>query len=725
MGPRREIDIPVGSSVILTSQRTSREVVCRIDGPLGVGGTAKVFAGTLDDGGQVVVKSPRFEGELDEGFQVEVELYKRLFHRNVIHCVGVGKGPEGQPVIAFRRAYENPLLLMTNASVVEGMLRDRKARSPSLPLDSLIDLGSELLNALEYLEELGLVHHDVKLANLMIDVAPREKPLEPNAVFALVVRREFRGVLIDFGATRARSFLEALDRGEAPPGPAPQITPLYAPPEAVVETRRPDGSLGRTFDPSLDVYAAAIVLYAMFTGHQPYSHLKEPPSGQDLESVVGAKSAERRGEVEPISLEVIQRVVLEDTRFVGGDRDAFDIAFHRFLLQRLSPDPATRGTAAAMKADFAKIMRIRANTGDGDPNASAAATAAKRVHLPFVQELVKVGAGGEHPLLRAARLSNLGEKESDAAPGARGALEPAPAPAKAATSTSRKRPNSRSDQETVRFDPSELAAQAAPAPPVVAAVTPEVPSTSFGSALSLAVPLGVGASLVVGGALLLVQVGAQVALARRGAADPPMADRLLALRAGLPALAAITGVGLCRLAPAARWLAIVAGMAALAACLQVTFAAEPFGPLWRTELSRSVLAASGLLLFLPRVRRWFDPEERARARAAATRLYIVALVWGLVALGVTAVLVPYLGQLFIDWGVPIDRDARAIIHVSGPVAEAAPAVAIAFALALAPLLAFKRRTIWVALTSVAGIALLGRIVSAIFAPSLELWRRIS
>jgi serine/threonine protein kinase len=728
MGPRREIDIPVGSSVILTSQRTSREVACRIDGPLGVGGTAKVFAGTLDDdGGQVVIKSPRFEGELDEGFQVEVELYKRLFHRNVIHCVGVGKGPEGQPVIAFRRAYENPLLLMTNASVVEGMRRDKKARSPSLPLDSLIDLGSELLNALEYLEELGLVHHDVKLANLMIDVAPRERPLEPNAVFGLVVRREFRGVLIDFGATRARSFLEALNRGEAPPGPAPQITPLYAPPEAVVETRRPDGSLGRTFDPSLDVYAAAIVLYAMFTGHQPYSHLKEPPSGEDLESIVGAKSAERRGEVEPISLEVIQRVVLEDTRFTGGDRDSFDIAFHRFLLQRLSPDPAVRGTAAAMKADFAKIMRIRANAGDGDPSASAASSA-KRVHLPFIQELVKVGAGGEHPLLKAARLSSLdvGEKESDAAaPVGPGALEPAPAPAKTATSTSRKRPNSRSDQETVRFDPSEIAAQAAPAPPTPAVATPEVPPPSLVSALSLAVPLGIGASLVVGGALLLVQVGAQVALARRGAADPPMADRLLALRAGLPVLAAITGVGLCRLAPAARWLAIVTGMAALAACLQVMFAAEPLGPLWRTELSRSVLAASGLLLFLPRVRRWFDPEERVRAHAAATRLYIGALVWGLVALGTVAVLVPYLGQLFIDWGVPVDHDARAIIRASSPVAEAAPAAAIAFALILAPLLAFKRRAIWVALTSVAGVALLGRIVSAIFAPSLELWRRIS
>ncbi len=396
-----ETEIAPGTQVVLTSLRTNRTVGCRVDGPLGVGGTAKVFAGTLEDGGQAVLKCPRHVGELDQAFEVEVRLHQRLFHRNIIHSVGVGVGPQGQPILAFRRAYENPLLLMTKSSVVEGMRRDKKARSPSLPLDATIDLAYELLNALEYLESLGLVHHDVKLANILIDVAPREKPLEANAVFGLVVRREYRGVLIDFGATRERTFLEALSRGEAPPGPAPQITPLYAPPEAVVETRRPDGTLGVTFDPSLDVYAAAIVIYAMFTGHQPYSHLREPPTASDFESVIAVKSAERRAEIEPISEEVIQRVVLEDTKFTTDDRAVFDVALHRFLKQRLSPDPARRGTAAEMKKELAKVAAIRTVQADGE---GVTGSAARRVHLPFTQELVRVGSGGEHPLLTAARL---------------------------------------------------------------------------------------------------------------------------------------------------------------------------------------------------------------------------------------------------------------------------------------------------------------------------------
>ncbi|MCO5169140.1 MAG: FHA domain-containing protein [Planctomycetes bacterium] len=396
---RREVRIDPGAKLELTSLRTRRKVECRIDAVLGVGGTALVCAGTLADGTHVVLKVPRFEGEHDAGFEVECELFKHFAHRNIVHCVGVGV-LQGSLAIGFRRAYENPLLLMTRASVDEAMRRDKKARYPSLPLDTSIDLGYELLNGLEYVERLGYVHHDVKLANLLIDVAGRDRPLEPNEVFGKVVRREYRGVLIDFGATRSREYLEAYNEGRAPPGLAPQVTPFYAPPEAIVEARRPDGSLGLTFDPSQDVYAVALMLYAMVTGHPPYSHLRTPVEPTDLETLISVKSAERRGEIEPVSLEVIQRVVFEDTRFVTGDRAAWDLAFHRFLLARMAPDPQRRGTVGQMKRDFEQLMCVKSARGDAQDMGERGAS---RVFLPFTQELVKVGSGGEHPLLRAAR----------------------------------------------------------------------------------------------------------------------------------------------------------------------------------------------------------------------------------------------------------------------------------------------------------------------------------
>ncbi|MBX3467397.1 MAG: protein kinase [Planctomycetes bacterium] len=432
---RREVRIEPGTKLELTSLRTRRNVECQIDAVLGVGGTAFVCAGTLADGTHVVLKVPRFEGEHDPGFEVEGELFKHFAHRNIVHCVGVGV-LQGSLAIGFRRAYENPLLLMTRASVDEAMRRDKKARYPSLPLDTAIDLGYELLNGLEYLERLGYVHHDVKLANLLIDVAGRDRPLEPNEVFGKVVRREYRGVLIDFGATRSREYLEAYNQGRAPPGLAPQITPFYAPPEAIVEARRPDGSLGLTFDPSLDVYAVALILYAMVTGHPPYSHLRTAVAPADLESVIAVKSAERRGEIEPASLEVIQRVVFEDTRFLTGDRAAWDLAFHRFLLPRLAPDPQRRGGVAQMKRDFEQLMCVKTARGDAHDVGDRAA----RVFLPFTQELVKVGSGGEHPLLRAARACGVSVDVAASSSGvfqalprggsaAAGARTPPPAPA--------------------------------------------------------------------------------------------------------------------------------------------------------------------------------------------------------------------------------------------------------------------------------------------------------
>ena len=62
------------------------------------------------------------------------------------------------------------------------------------------------MNGLDYLERLGFVHHDVKLANILVDVAPREGALTGGEVFGEVVRRSYRGVVIDFGATHNLMF---------------------------------------------------------------------------------------------------------------------------------------------------------------------------------------------------------------------------------------------------------------------------------------------------------------------------------------------------------------------------------------------------------------------------------------------------------------------------------------------------------------------------------------
>lgn len=383
---RRETTLEPGALIALTSARTFRTSRCTIGDLIGVGGSAKVYAGILDDGSHVVVKAQRWADASDAAFEREILLSKQVLHRNVVHCVGAGVLPRGQLALGFRRAYPNPLLLLASAPGAQ----------PRLPLDVAIDLSYELLNALDYLERIGVVHHDVKHGNLLIDVAPGERLLEDHEVLERIARREYRAVLIDFGAARFREELGAWRQGDQhPDGLTPELTPFYAPPEAVLETRGPGGQLERTFHPSLDLYAAALVIHALVTGRVPYSHLPTPPDPTDMESLVGVKSAERRGELRPVSDEDLSAVVFADTEFLVGDREAFDWGFSRFLERRLHPDPGRRGTAADMKRDFARLMRIRAQRRSGP--------GARSVALPFVQELVRVGEEGRAGLALGGR----------------------------------------------------------------------------------------------------------------------------------------------------------------------------------------------------------------------------------------------------------------------------------------------------------------------------------
>ncbi|MCA8921368.1 MAG: FHA domain-containing protein [Planctomycetes bacterium] len=363
-----------------------------------MGGTAKVFDGHLTDGQRIVLKAQRFRGRPDPAFELEIELFRKLFHRNIVHCVGEGRiGP--YRVIGFRRAYTNPLVLLSKEGLNPQRTRDKSARYTNLPLDTALDLSYELYNALAYLEKLGFVHHDVKLSNVLVDVAPRDRGLKGEEVVRAVARRHYRAVLIDFGATRSRTYLNAWNRGEAPAGLTPQITPIFAPPEALVESRQDDGKLRVTFHRSLDTYAAALMTYSLLTGHPPYSHLETELDLNDLETVIGLKSAERRGEIQPISGEVLRRVVYEDTKFLEGSRASFDLAIERFLLQRVAPDPRDRGSSLDMKLEFERLGRISQSRGA----ASYTTRRGSKIYLPFQQSLVEVGGRREHPLLRAAQ----------------------------------------------------------------------------------------------------------------------------------------------------------------------------------------------------------------------------------------------------------------------------------------------------------------------------------
>jgi class 3 adenylate cyclase len=131
-------------------------------------------------------------------------------------------------------------------------LQDRLA-SP-ISIEEGVRIASQLAAALAYAHERGVIHRDVKPANIVL--------AEPGA----------NAVLMDFGFARLRD-----SQGLTMPG-VRVGTPFYMAPEQI---------LGEPVDGRTDIYALGVVLYQMIAGRLPFpgpetelvyaGHLHEPP----------------------------------------------------------------------------------------------------------------------------------------------------------------------------------------------------------------------------------------------------------------------------------------------------------------------------------------------------------------------------------------------------------------------------------------------------------------
>jgi hypothetical protein len=120
-----------------------------------------------------------------------------------------------------------------------------------LPLTEASRLLDQLAGALDYIHTQGVIHRDVKPANILLD-------------------RHGRAVLTDFGV--------AIGQSETRPR-TPSGSARYAAPEQIL----PGGSAV----PQSDIYSLGVILYEMLTGSRPFEgegalsvalkHLHEPP----------------------------------------------------------------------------------------------------------------------------------------------------------------------------------------------------------------------------------------------------------------------------------------------------------------------------------------------------------------------------------------------------------------------------------------------------------------
>ena len=200
----------------------------RIDAPVARSGMASIFRATdMRDNRVVALKIPHPDMEADpilfDRFQREAGIGERLSHPGVMRVFGGEKRSRVYMVMEW----------------CEGRLLRDILQEGKLPQDRAIRIAIEILEALEYIHDNGVVHRDLKPENIMVDAHDGVK-------------------LIDFGIagdSAARRLTYA--NFTATLGTADYISPEQ------VKGKRGDGRS--------DIYAMGVILYEMLTGKQPFT----------------------------------------------------------------------------------------------------------------------------------------------------------------------------------------------------------------------------------------------------------------------------------------------------------------------------------------------------------------------------------------------------------------------------------------------------------------------
>jgi serine/threonine-protein kinase len=246
---------------------------------LGVGGSGVVYRVTDRTLGETVaLKMLRPELVTDdpharEELKRELRLTRRISHRNVVRTYDFGIS-RGVPFLSMEYVEGTSL-----ASVI--------AHRGALPEEAVVALAKQLTRALTAAHQQGIMHGDLKPANLLVALDGLLKVTDFGV--ASLVRRPRSG----------RAVPNALDDSLDPPQLAGAVvgTPEYMAPELLV---------GGLPDVRTDLYAAGMVLHECLTGATPFQ--RDTPRAflaQKLDPAVTPRATPVPIEREPRTFEAI------------------------------------------------------------------------------------------------------------------------------------------------------------------------------------------------------------------------------------------------------------------------------------------------------------------------------------------------------------------------------------------------------------------------------------
>ena len=292
---------------------------------LGAGGMGVVYeAEDTRLGRKVAIKFLPDEVGADaasiQRFQREARLISKLNHPHICTLYDIGTH-EGRHFMVMERLEGQPL-------------KDRVAGG-ALPVDKVLELGSQMAAALEAAHAQAVVHRDIKPANLFVTT---------------------RGILkvLDFGIAKPHEPGRSAEVADTIGG-SDQLTTMGTT-VGTVAYMSPEQARGEEIDARSDLFSAGVVLYEMATGTLPFGGAtiatiferlltKDPPAPSLVNAAVP-------GELDRIILKALEKDV--DTRY----QSAADLRADLKRLRRLSESGVT--TAAVRKRGWLKPVAIGA-----------------------------------------------------------------------------------------------------------------------------------------------------------------------------------------------------------------------------------------------------------------------------------------------------------------------------------------------------------------------------
>ncbi len=320
-----------GATLKKGSVVASRYEILSVLGKGGMGMVYKAYDRVLEEESAVkvlrvdIARSP----EMARRFRSEIRLARKVTHRNVcrIHEYGEEQG-----------------LRYISMELIEGvdLKQVLRERGSGLPADEAFDVAIQIAKGLQAIHEVGIIHRDLKTANLM---------------------RDRRGVvkLMDFGIAKEEA------SGQTSSGTAAGDivgTPEYMSPEQ---------ARGRKVDARSDLYSLAVVIHEVFSGEVPFRD--DSPIVTIFRQIQDQPLLEGPGAppFPPPLVPLLQRGLAKDpeARFASADEMVEALRATRAAFQAETPPPTLtdgialptiarppsppqRPAGAAAQADFAE-----------------------------------------------------------------------------------------------------------------------------------------------------------------------------------------------------------------------------------------------------------------------------------------------------------------------------------------------------------------------------------